>query len=76
MIKKLKDRWKKQGKNIYDVVLLCAQNDEQKVISKNFDFESKINFENIISTIQSKPIVREDYFLHIEDIFMTVYARC
>ncbi len=35
---KYEDRWKKQGKNIYDVVLLCAQNDEQKVISKNFDF--------------------------------------
>ena len=69
---KYEDRWKKQGKNIYDVVLLCAQEDEQKLISSGFDFGDKVNFESIKNTIQTKSIVKEDFFLHIEDIFMTV----
>jgi len=67
---KYEDRWKKQGKNIYDVVLLCAQEDEQKEIIDNFDFEGELDFELIKKTIETKPIVREDYFLHIEDIFI------
>ncbi|RDX34145.1 tRNA (guanosine(46)-N7)-methyltransferase TrmB [Arcobacter sp. HD9-500m-PIT-SAG03] len=67
---KYEDRWKKQGKNIYDVVLLCAQEDEEKQITENFDFENEIYFEQVRKSIQTKPIVREDYFLHIEDIFI------
>ena len=68
---KYEDRWKKQGKNIYDVVLICSQVDEAKTIVGNFDFEDEIDFENIKTTIQTKPIVKEDYFLHIEEIFIT-----
>jgi len=68
---KYEDRWKKQGKNIYDVVLICAQEDEQKNISSDFTFESLIDFEKIKTTIQTKPIVKDDYFLHIEEIFTT-----
>ena len=67
---KYEDRWKKQGKNIYDVVLLCAQEDEEKQITENFDFANEIYFEQVRKSIQTKPIVREDYFLHIEDIFI------
>ena len=68
---KYEDRWKKQGKNIYDVVLMCAQEDEEKIVTENFDFEDEVDFENIKTNIQTKPIVSEDYFLHIEEIFIT-----
>ena len=68
---KYEDRWKKQGKNIYDVVLMCAQEDEEKTVTDTFDFEDEVDFDAIKDTIDTKPIVREDYFLHIEEIFIT-----
>ena len=68
---KYEDRWKKQGKNIYDVVLMCAQEDEEKTIDNDFTFEKEVDFESLKSTIQTTPIVKEDYFLHIEEIFIT-----
>jgi len=69
---KYEDRWKKQGKNIYDVVLICAQQDEVKKIDKDFSFEDEVDFEKIKQNLVMKPIVRDDYFLHIEDIFISV----
>ena len=68
---KYEDRWKKQGKNIYDVVLNCSQEDEEKIVENNFDFEQKVNFDEIKETIETKPIVRQDYFLHLEVIYIT-----
>lgn len=68
---KYEDRWKKQGKNIYDVVLQCSQEDEEKIFLNDFSFDKTIDFNKIKNTIQTAPIVREDYFLHIEDIYET-----
>lgn len=68
---KYEDRWKKQGKNIYDVVLLCSQNDEEKMIKDDFNFDGKIDFDKIKENINTKPIVKEDYFLHLEEIYIT-----
>ena len=67
---KYEDRWKKQGKHIYDVVLLCDQ--EDKEISHNFDFSfnQKIDFHETIKNIPTKTIVDKDFFVHIEEVFI------
>ena len=67
---KYEDRWKKQGKNIYDVVLQSQSIDEDIVIQKDFSFDFEINYEEKISTIPTKSIVQKDFFVHIEDLFI------
>lgn len=66
---KYEDRWKKQGKNIYDVVLECNQEDEDINLDYDFTFEKNINFDEIIKNLPTKAIVKDDYFIHIEDMF-------
>ncbi|WP_121626846.1 tRNA (guanosine(46)-N7)-methyltransferase TrmB [Poseidonibacter antarcticus] len=67
---KYEDRWKKQGKNIYDVVLQSQSVDEPLVIQKDFSFDFEINYEDKISSIPTKSIVDKDFFVHIEDLFI------
>ena len=66
---KYEDRWKKQGKNIYDVILEAF--DEDKNINLNFDFsfDFKIDFDNTLKTIPTKSIIEKDYFIHIEELY-------
>lgn len=67
---KYEDRWKKQGKNIYDVTLVAQ--DEDTCINLNFDFsfDFKINYNNTIKTIQTKPLIESNYFIHIEELYI------
>ena len=67
---KYEDRWKKQGKNIYDVVLTSLNESENINLDFDFSFDNEIDFLNIIDKIPTKAIVKDDYFIHIEDIFI------
>ena len=66
---KYEDRWKKQGKHIYDVVLECQQEDAPIVVDKDFSFDKAIDFDYIKQNIPKKAIVDEDFVVHIEDVF-------
>ena len=67
---KYEDRWKKQGKNIYDVVLACQQEDQQITHNCDFSFEKCESFEKLIVDLPTKPIVEKDFVVHIEEIFI------
>lgn len=67
---KYEDRWKKQGKNIYDVTLECNQEDEDIKLEYDFSFDD-IDFDNILDKLPTKTIVKDGYFIHIEDMFIT-----
>lgn len=66
---KYEDRWKKQGKHIYDVILYCDQEDEDINLNYDFSFDEEIEFDKILEDISTKAVVNEDYFIHIEDIY-------
>ncbi len=66
---KYEDRWKREGKNIYDVVLECNQENEDINLDFDFSFDKKIEYNEIIKTLSTKAIVKDDYFIHIEDLF-------
>ncbi len=66
---KYEDRWKRQGKNIYDVVLQCQQEDEDIDLKYDFSFKKEIEFNELIKNIETKAIVKDDFFVHIENIF-------
>jgi tRNA (guanine-N7-)-methyltransferase len=66
---KYEDRWKKQGKNIYDVILQCQQNDADISLEKDFSFPNKVDFNHLKHHIPTKAIIENDFVIHIEDIF-------
>ena len=66
---KYEDRWKKQGKNIYDIVLEAFDIDENINLNFDFSFDFKINFNNILTTIPTKSLIEKDYFIHIEELY-------
>ncbi|MGM0518316.1 MAG: tRNA (guanosine(46)-N7)-methyltransferase TrmB [Campylobacterota bacterium] len=68
---KYEDRWKKQGKNIYDVILQANSTDEQKNIISDFSFDFTVDdFNKTISNLPIKSVVEDDYFVHIENVFI------
>jgi len=67
---KYEDRWKKQGKHIYDVVLEAQNEDEEISLDTDFTFDFEIsNYMELISKLPTKSIVDKGFFIHIEDIY-------
>lgn len=65
---KYEDRWKKQGKHIYDVVLEAQKEDEDINLKHDFSFD-EIDLEKLVKNIPSKPMVEEDFVINIEEVF-------
>ena len=66
---KYEDRWKKQGKNIYDVVLEAFDIDENINLNFDFSFDFKIDFIKTLTTIPTKSIIEKNYFIHVEELY-------
>ena len=66
---KYEDRWKKQGKNIYDVVLEAQNEDENINLNFDFSFDFKIDFYKTLKTIPTKSIIEKNYFIHVEELY-------
>lgn len=67
---KYEDRWKKQGKNIYDVVLEAFNEDKNINLNFDFSFDSKIDFSKILKGIPTKSLIEKNYFIHIEELYI------
>ena len=68
---KYEDRWKKQGKDIWDITLYAKDNSNSININKDFSFciENNSNIKNIEYNLPKKPIVKDDYFIHYEHTY-------
>jgi tRNA (guanine-N7-)-methyltransferase len=66
---KYEDRWKKQGKNIYDVVLEAFNIDENINLNFDFSFDFKIDFNKILKDIPTKSLIEKNYFIHVEELY-------
>lgn len=67
---KYEDRWKKQGKNIYDVILEAWNEDEKIDLNIDFSFDFKIDFSKILISIPTKSIIEKNYFVHLEELYV------
>lgn len=66
---KYEDRWKKQGKNIYDIVLTSLNKDEKLNLDYDFNFDFEISFERFLRNIPLKALIMKNFFVHIEEIY-------
>ena len=68
---KYEDRWKKQGKNIYDLTLKAPNEDANINLTFDFSFDFEIDYiNNTIKNIPTKSIVEPEYFIHIEELYI------
>jgi tRNA (guanine-N7-)-methyltransferase len=67
---KYEDRWKKQGKNIYDVVLEAHNIDANINLDFDFSFDFEVNFEDTLKNIPTKSIIEKNYFIHVEELYV------
>ena len=72
---KYEDRWKKQGKNIYDVVLEAHNIDASINLDFNFSFDFEVNFEDTLKNIPTKSIIEKNYFIHVEELYVIENLR-
>ena len=70
VISKYEDRWRKQGKNIYDVVLQGSNEDEEINLDTDFSFDNEVeNFEELVKRLPKKSVIDKGFFVHVEDIY-------
>lgn len=66
---KYEERWKKQGKNIYDVVLSSQKEDKKRELNYDFSFNFSINFDRFINHTSLKALIIKNFFVHIEEFY-------
>jgi len=67
---KYEDRWKRQNKNIYDVVLYSNSVDEEIEPNKDFSFENSIDLIKTFEILPKKSVIDDGFFYHIEGLFL------
>jgi len=68
---KYEDRWKKQGKDIWDITIYAKDKSDDIVINKDFSFKisSSLSKEQLENNIPKKPVVKDGYFVHMEHLY-------
>lgn len=66
---KYEDRWKRQEKNIYDVILTNQEFSDEKTFTNFLTFDKNVNFSDIKGRFTNHIIRGDDYFVHFEDIY-------
>ncbi len=69
---KYEDRWKKMQKDIWDISIYSNENSKQRVLEDDFTFyiDKNLDFKKIQNSINKKPIVIEDYFIHFYQMYI------
>ena len=65
---KYEDRWKKQEKNIYDVIATSTREDALDGELYRFEF-TPIDFEKLTTNFEQITVVEDDFFVHFEDLY-------
>jgi tRNA (guanine-N7-)-methyltransferase len=67
---KYEDRWKRQGKDIWDLTIYANKDFDEIVIDKDFSFHLKdFSFNQIKNTLPQKPLVKDGFVVHFEHIY-------
>ncbi len=63
---KYETRWKKMGKDIWDLTINSNTLDDKLIINKDFSFDKNIDITKV--KLDKKPMVKSDFLVHIENI--------
>ena len=65
---KYEDRWRRQDKDIYDVIYTCEAKSDESVLSGDFSFKEKTSVKNIIKNLT--------FFISVYKIRFVFYTKC
>jgi len=70
---KYEDRWKKQGKDIWDLTIFSNTKSDKIDLNKDFTFniQDKININLLEEKLNFNPMVKEDYFVHFDKVYIS-----
>jgi tRNA (guanine-N7-)-methyltransferase len=66
---KYEDRWRREEKNIYDVILTNQNISEDKRLSDTLTFDKEVTFSEIKKRFINHVVKGDDFFVHFEDIY-------
>jgi len=66
---KYEDRWKKQEKNIYDIILTNQENSNENSETESLIFEQNVDFSEVKKRFSNHIIRGDDCFVHFEDLY-------
>ncbi|MFZ9659279.1 MAG: tRNA (guanosine(46)-N7)-methyltransferase TrmB [Arcobacteraceae bacterium] len=68
---KYEDRWKRMGKDIWDLTIFADKISPDIIINKDFTFniENQYLFDEIIKILPEKPTVQDDFMVHFSHPF-------
>jgi len=64
---KYETRWKKMGKDIWDLTLTSTTIDDRLKLDKDFNFNMKVD--SAILNLSTTPIIKDNFLVHIENVF-------
>ncbi|MEA2049319.1 MAG: tRNA (guanosine(46)-N7)-methyltransferase TrmB [Campylobacterota bacterium] len=66
VVSKYEARWKRQEKNIWDVIITSTKNSPQTTYDGSFDFPDNLDINMIKNNLSTKAIVKDDFLVHFE----------
>ena len=69
VVSKYEDRWRRQGKNIYDVVLISKAEDKKRDLNFDFSFDFDFDLNRFFEQSSLKALIMGNYFVHIEELY-------
>src|SRR5574344_128118 len=72
VVSKYEDRWRRQGKNIYDVVLISKSEDKKRDLNFDFSFDFDLDLNRFFEQSSLKALIMGNYFVHIEELYKIV----
>jgi len=70
---KYEDRWKKQGKDIWDLTIYSNENSKEINLNKDFTFNitNKIDVYALEKSLNFEPMVKDGYFIHFDKVYIS-----
>jgi len=70
VVSKYEARWKRQDKDIWDIVIKSTQNSSQIELIGNFLFDGLYDIKDIENKIKNKTIKTDQFIIHFESIYI------
>ncbi len=74
VVSKYEARWRKQEKNIWDVIIKSTKNSPQTVFEDSFEFPENLDIEKIKENLSTKAIIKDDFLVHFETFYDITFA--
>ncbi|MEA3384182.1 MAG: tRNA (guanosine(46)-N7)-methyltransferase TrmB [Campylobacterota bacterium] len=74
VVSKYEARWRRQEKNIWDVIIKSTKNSQEPTFEGSFDFPKNLDIEKIKENLPKKAIIKDEFLVHFESFYDITFA--